>query len=86
MRLLFQTGQSHSDAIVHIQPLVDELAGEVVELKPDQLEKYIKVGGHVRIIDGRCGGVCVGYVGCVKVAVWFCFRRALEDKRESTTR
>ena len=49
-----QTGQSAADAIVHIQPLVEELADEVVELKPDQLEKYIKVGGHVRIIDGRC--------------------------------
>ena len=49
-----QTGQSASDAIVHIQPLVEELADEVVELKPEQLEKYIKVGGHVRIIDGRC--------------------------------
>ena len=48
-----KTGQSAADAVVHIQPLVEELADEVIEMNPDQLEKYIKVGGHVRIIDGR---------------------------------
>lgn len=48
-----QTGQSAQDAIVRIRPLVEELADEVVELRPGQLEKYLKVGGHVRIIDGR---------------------------------
>lgn len=48
-----QTGQSASDTIVRIQPLVEELADEVVELGPDHLEKYLKIGGHVRVIDGR---------------------------------
>lgn len=50
---LEQTGQSAEDAIIRIQPLVEELADEVVELRPEQLEKYLKVGGHVRVIDGR---------------------------------
>ena len=60
---------------MHIQPLVEELAGEVVELKPDQLEKYLKVGGHVRIIDGRWVG---GWMAVIHRGVYWS-RAAVAD-------
>ncbi|CAM9620819.1 unnamed protein product [Chrysoparadoxa australica] len=45
-----------SQAIISVRPLSKEIADEIVELEPYQLNKYVRYGSHVKVLEGRHAG------------------------------
>ncbi|CAM9695967.1 unnamed protein product, partial [Phaeothamnion confervicola] len=44
------------EVLIRIRPTAEEIAHERVDLRPSQLAKFMAVGAHVRVMDGRYTG------------------------------